>query len=280
MKKANPVRRLVATLPILGVIAGIAIAVYARFIHPFRFRVTQIVVPLPRAHANLDGLRIAFVTDTHVGPSFSADKLQPIVAALRRERPDILLLGGDFISESPRFLDSAMPMLGDMVPTARYGAFAVLGNHDVSNVRGRVAPALDEIGARLLENEAACIETDKGDLWIAGIDDAVLGKPDVEEAFREVPSDAACIALWHEPDFAEVTERYGPFLQLSGHTHGGQVRLPSLGPLALPKLGKRYPSGRYEVGDMILYVSNGIGMYRPPVRFNCPPELVIVRLIA
>lgn len=280
MKRANLVRRLVAILPMLGAIAGIAIAIHARFIHPFRFRVTQIVVPLPRAHANLDGVRIAFVTDTHVGPSFPADKLQPIVAALRRERPDILLLGGDFISESPRFLDSAIPMLGDMVPTARYGAFAVLGNHDVSNIRGRVAPALREIGVRLLENEAACIETDRGEIWIAGIDDAMLGKPDVEAAFQQVPSDAACIALWHEPDFAEVTERYGPFLQLSGHTHGGQVRLPSLGPLALPRLGQRYPAGRYEIGDMILYVSNGIGMYRPPVRFNCPPELVIVRLIA
>lgn len=280
MKYMPMIRRILAVLVTIGIGAGMIAAIVARFILPFRPRVTHLVVTLPRKHQHLDGLRAAFVTDTHVGPSFSADRLLPITEALRREKPDILLFGGDFISESPRFLASAIPALADMVSTARYGAYAVLGNHDVSNIRSRVAKPLREIGVHVLENDAACIETDRGDLWIAGVDDAMIGKANVEATFLQVPSEAACICLWHEPDYADMAERYGPFLQLSGHTHGGQVRFPILGPIALPRLGRRYASGRYQTGDMTLYVSNGIGMYRPPVRLNCPPELVFVRLIA
>ena len=280
MKSTPVVRRILAVFVVVGVLAGAITAIVARFILPFRPQITQLVVTLPRKHQHLDGLRIAFVTDTHIGPSFSADRLLPITEALRREKPDILLFGGDFISESPRFLESAIPALAEMVPTARFGAYAVLGNHDVSNIRSRVTKPLREIGVHVLENDAACIKTDRGELWIAGVDDAMIGKANVEATFLRVPSDAACICLWHEPEYADMAERYGPFLQLSGHTHGGQVRFPILGPLALPRLGRRYASGRYQIGDMTLYVSNGIGVYRPPVRLNCPPELVFVRLIS
>lgn len=86
--------------------------------------------------------------------------------------------------------------------------------------------------------------------------------------------------MWHEPDYTERAEPYGPFLLLSGHTHGGQVRLPIVGPVATPKLGQRFISGRFQFGDMTLFVSNGIGMYRPPVRFNCPPEVILFTLVA
>ncbi len=273
-------RRLAIGLAAVGTLGGVVFALVTRFFLPFRPRITQVVVSLPRAHQHLSGLCIAYVTDTHVGPAFSAERLQPVMDALRREKPDILLFGGDFISESPRFLDTATSALGKMVSSSRYGAYAVLGNHDISNVRSRVTCALREVDIQVLQNEATCIETHAGDLWIAGVDDAIMGRADVEMTFRQVPCEAACICLWHEPDHAEIAERFGPFLQLSGHTHGGQVRLPMIGPLALPLLGRRYPSGRYQVGNMTLYVSNGIGMYRPPVRLNCPPELVMVRLLA
>lgn len=280
IRKKTMSRRLAIGLAAAATLGGAVVGIVARFVLPYRPRVTHIVVTLPRKHFNLSGLRIAYVTDIHVGPAFSADKLQPIVDALHREKPDILLFGGDFISESPRFLDTATPALSEMVTSARYGAYAVLGNHDISNIRSRVTTALRDAGIHVLENKAACIETSRGDLWIAGVDDAIMGRADVESTFRDVPGEAACICLWHEPDHAETAEHFGPFLQLSGHTHGGQVRLPAIGPLALPILGKRYPSGRYQVGNMTLYVSNGIGMYRPPVRLNCPPELAIIRLLA
>ena len=280
MSERSLFRRLLAPTFAISTLAGMAVAAYARFVHPYRLRVTQLLLPLPRRHAHLDGLRIAFVSDTHIGPVFRATDLQPVINALRREKPDILLLGGDYISESPRYIDEVIPAIADMAATARFGTYAVLGNHDISNIRTRVSKPLRELGIPVLENESIRVETDRGDLWIAGVDDSLMGVPDIAAAFRDVPSDAPSIVLWHVPDDAERAAEYGPLLQLSGHTHGGQVRLPLLGPLALPKLGRTFPSGKYVLGDMVLYVGNGIGMYRPPVRLNCPPELVFVRFLA
>lgn len=273
-------RSIFVLLALAGTMLGAAVAWYARFVHPYRLRIVHEVLELPRQHAELDGLTIALVTDTHVGPHFAAADLEPVIEHLRELRPDILLFGGDYISESPRFMADAAIALSEMVKTARYGTWGILGNHDLANFRDRVVEPLREIGVHVLENEAARVATGRGELWIAGVADAMLAKPDLERTFAGIPVDAATILLWHEPDLASFAARYAPMLQLSGHTHGGQVRLPRLGAIALPRLGRRYVSGRYLVGAMPLYVSNGIGMYRPPVRLNCPPELTVIHLVA
>lgn len=273
-------KKVLAAIAAIGIIAGGVLALVARFVLPFRPRVNHQAIVLPRNHANLAGLRIAFVSDTHVGPTFTATNLRAIVADLRRERPDILLLGGDYVSQSPYFIDEIAPVIAEMTATPRFGTWAVVGNHDLSNVRSRVERMLEEAGAEVLVNRAVAVETDRGPLWLAGIDDLLLGNPDPAAAFAEVPADAACICLWHEPDAAEEAAVYAPFLMLSGHTHGGQVSLPAIGPLALPKAGKRFASGRFTIGDMTLFVSNGVGLYRPPVRLGCPPEIVMLHLVA
>lgn len=272
--------RVLAVMAGIGIVSGTVVALCARFLFPFRPRVNHQAVVLPRNHANLAGLRIAFVSDTHVGPTFTAEDLRSISRDLRREKPDILLLGGDYVSQSPYFIDEIAPEIAEMVATARFGTWAIVGNHDVSNVRSRVERMLADAGAGVLVNRAAQVETDRGPLWLVGIDDLLLGRPDLPAAFADVSADAACICLWHEPDAAEKASIYAPFIMLSGHTHGGQVRLPGLGPLALPKAGKRFPSGRFSIGDMTLFVSNGVGLYRPPVRLGCPPELVMIHLVA
>jgi predicted MPP superfamily phosphohydrolase len=271
--------RIAAFLAITGILTGIATAIWARFVAPFRLTVKQVVVQLPRRHAGLDGLTIAFVTDTHIGPHFPASALEPVARELEAAQPDIVLFGGDYISESPRFLKEAAPNLGRIGRTGRLGCWAILGNHDMANTRTRVIPAIEGAGITVLVNNAARIETGKGDLWVVGLDDGLLGKADLDAAYTGVPADAASICLWHEPDRVEESAPYGSFLQLSGHTHGGQVRLPVVGPLATPTLGENHVLGRFRAGDMELYVSAGIGMYRPPVRLGCPPELTIVRLV-
>jgi predicted MPP superfamily phosphohydrolase len=276
-------RRLGPTLlaiSLLTAVAGIAVAAVSRFVFPFRPRLVHIVVRLPRRHAGLHGTTIGFVTDTHIGPHFAATDLAPVASMLRNARPDIVLFGGDYVSESPRFLKDAAVAVGEIAATGRYGSWGIVGNHDLSNIRPRIEAALAGAGITLLTNSAACVDLPGGELWIAGIDDAILGRPDLEAAFRGIPSDAPSIALWHEPDRAERTAPFGPFLQLSGHSHGGQVRLPFLGEIAAPVLGRRFVRGRYEIGDMTLYVSSGVGMYRPPVRLNCPPEVTLVHLVA
>lgn len=279
MNKASA-KHVLAAFACVVSIATIVLGLLSRYVFPYRPRLNHVLVELPRAHGYLDGLTIGFVSDLHVGPHFTKDDAARITRMLRRAKPDIILFGGDFISESPRFLEHVQDPLQDMVATAQYGAWGVLGNHDIANIRERVAEAIEPTGIRILKNESVRIDTHLGPLWIAGIDDVLLGKSDLRATFAGVPADAPCIAIWHEPDRVEQAEPYGPILMLSGHSHGGQVKLPFLGPIAAPSLGKKYVSGRYTIGDMTLFVSNGIGMYRPPVRFNVPPELVLIHLIA
>ena len=273
-------RSLVRCVVVLGAVAGVILAIYARFVEPFRPRLSHVNVQLSRRLAHLDRLTVAFVTDTHIGPRFPAKHLEPIVAMLERLQPDLVLFGGDFISESPRYVKDIVDPVKRMAAAGRLGAIGVLGNHDISNIRARVQKPLMEAGVTFLTNEAIRIPYAESEVWIVGIDDLLLGKPDPTTAFASVPADAAAIAIWHEPDLAEYVASYGPIVQLSGHTHGGQVRVPGIGPLALPNMGRKFPVGRYEIEDMVLLVSRGIGVYRPPIRLNCPPEVMVIHFVA
>lgn len=275
----HPSLRIITIIVAMLAIVGGAVAWWSRFIHPFRTQVTHVIMPVPRRHAHLNGITIAFVADTHIGPHFRTDDLQPTIEALRKASPDILVLGGDYVSESPRFIEPSVSALEDMVATAKIGTWAILGNHDIANTRERVQHALARAGIPTLVNESVEIPTEQGSMWLTGIDDAILGSPDLQAAFRGVPADGATIALWHEPDHAEQVVPYDPVFMLSGHTHGGQVVLPAVGPIAAPRLGERYVCGRYDVDGMPLYVTSGVGMYRPPIRFNCPPEIVLITLL-
>src|SRR5690606_13974742 len=119
---------------------------------PFRLAVSQVVVQAPRRHPHLDGLTIAFITDTHIGPHFPASALTPVAERLEASPPAIVLFGGDYIAESPRFLHDATPVLARIAATARLGSWAILGNHDMANSRSRVIPALEAAGIPVLVN--------------------------------------------------------------------------------------------------------------------------------
>jgi predicted MPP superfamily phosphohydrolase len=275
----NTTKRIFAVVIGIAAAIGIAVAWWSRFVHPFQTQLVHVIMPVARKHARLDGLTIGFVSDIHIGPHFHPDALRPTIDYLRKVQPDVLIFGGDYISESPRFVDSIVDPLEDMAATARHGAWAVLGNHDVANAPARVEAALERAGIAVLVNRSAEVTTAKGPIWLVGIDDALLGAPDLARAFAGIPADAPMIAIWHEPDRASEIVPFDPLFMLSGHTHGGQVRVPGLTSVATPKLGKRFVIGRHDIEGMPLYVSPGIGMYRPPVRFNCPPEVVVITLL-
>ncbi|MDQ2683051.1 MAG: metallophosphoesterase, partial [Chloroflexota bacterium] len=220
------------------------------------------------------------ITDTHVGPFIKQDDLDRAIDMLAAESPDLILMGGDYISESPRYAPETASALGQLASTVPLGALAVMGNHDLSVSRTRIQEALAIVGLPVLRNQVSTVTWKGSQLAIAGIDETLLGNPQPAETFAQVPAGVPVIALWHEPEFAEQAAELGAFLQLSGHTHGGQIRLPGLGPVGLPIHGKRYVIGEHQVGSMRIYTSRGVGVYRPPARFNCPPEVTVVTLTA
>lgn len=269
----------IAGLVLTGIVTT-AEAYAARYVNPYRPQLTRTTFTLPPGHAGLAGLRIGFVSDTHVGPFIDEADLRRATALIAEARPDVILLGGDYVSESTRFIPAAVGPLADLVDAAPLGGFAVLGNHDLSVTRTEVQDAMAARGIAVLRNQATSVSFNGDELWIAGIDDTLVGDDQPMETFAQVPSGKAVLALWHEPEFAELAAHGGAFAQLSGHTHGGQIRLPGIGPLGLPIHGKRFVMGPNVADGMQIYTARGVGVYRPPLRFNCPPEVTIVTLIA
>jgi len=253
-------------------------AYQARYVNPYAPQLEHVSIPVPPGHEGLAGLRIGFITDTHVGPFVSPDDLARATALFGYERPDLILFGGDFVSESPRYVGSIVEVLGDLVDETPLGGIAVLGNHDMNVSATKVTAGLEAARITVLRNKAARVAFGGTTLWIAGIDDTLLGHPDPRAAFSQVPSGAAALALWHEPQFAEQAAAQGAFLQLSGHTHGGQIRIPGVGPVGLPIHGKRYVMGLNNAAGMAIYTARGVGVYRPPLRFNCSPEVTLISL--
>jgi uncharacterized protein len=194
------------------------------------------------------------------------------------EPADLLLLGGDFISDAARYMRPLLALLGERAMRFPLGAFAVLGNHDYTVGADRVARELSSCGVQVLRNGNAPVEWNGVRLWMAGMDDALLGNPSVPDAMAGIPDGSFVISLWHEGDWAEETARAGASLQLSGHSHGGQVRLPGIGSITAPEGGRRWVIGWHDVEGMPLYVSRGLGTYRPPVRFRCRPEVTRIIL--
>jgi uncharacterized protein len=265
---------------VTAALAGVAAAGHrARHDAPYRPVLERVEVRIPLSLETPPRLRIGFVADTHLGSAIRPLDVDRALGLLLSTEPDLLLFGGDYVSESPRHINEAAAVLGNVAGAPRFGSLAVLGNHDCANGAERMTAALEKRGIRVLRNECARIGDNVGELWVAGIDDALLGSPELERAFAGVPSRAGALALWHEPDWAEQAAQHNAFLQLSGHSHGGQVRLPIAGTVAAPAGGRRFVQGLNLAMGMPVYTTRGVGVYRPPVRFRCSPEVTLLTLV-
>jgi predicted MPP superfamily phosphohydrolase len=252
----------------------------ARYVYPYRPVLERVDIPLPIGADGLDGLRIAFIADTHHGPFIDEVDLDRAIGLLRDEPIDLALFGGDYISESPRYAAAAANALGRLMGQASLGGAAVLGNHDLTVSVDRVQESLAIVGIPLLRNDVTIFDYKGSQLAIAGIDETLLGEPHPHRTLQQVPAGVPALALWHEPEFAELAAAEGAFAQLSGHTHGGQIRIPGIGPVGLPVHGKRHVIGLESADGMPIYTTRGVGVYRPPARVNCPPEVTLITLRA
>ncbi len=246
---------------------------YMSRIEPQRPVLERVTLFPQRLTVALDGLRIGQISDTHLGFRYTEANLAWAVAQMRIEQPDLIVLTGDFVSTA-----SAIPRLAPLLRDlhAPLGVYAVLGNHDDWEGAGDVAAALTLCGITLLYN-TQCLHVWQGAaLRIAGIDDVWLGALDMRQTLGGLPDDVFTILLAHAPDVVTESARYGVDLQLSGHSHGGQLRLPLLGQLSAPRYGRRYIIGTHQVGPTTLYISRGSGGV--PLRLLCPPEATIITL--
>ena len=267
---------------------GIAVSADGLFYEPNHPIVVSREIGIDRLPEAWDGLRIAQLSDFHYDDHFSIVPIRKGVGMVNALQPDLILLTGDFVTVQPfasRF-GTARKAAADAEPCAGllgglrapYGVWTSLGNHDVFSDPWRIMDALHGHGIRVLRNGSFPLERQGQRLWIAGLDDALEGAPDIDKTLAGIPPGEAVVLLAHEPDFASYAAEYPVDLQLSGHSHGGQVRLPLLGAPFLPTMGRRFPMGLYHVGPLTLYTNVGIGTIRVPVRLNCPPEITLITL--
>lgn len=251
---------------------------YSVYAEPNWLSVERRDVRIPNLPPALAGLRIAHLSDLHASPETNPELIAAAVAACNRERPDLVALTGDYVSNGLGFLPDLAPLASLRAPLGVYG---VLGNHDHwSHAPSTIADALSQMGVHMLTNASARVTLRGGGLWIAGVDDVWEKKHDLAAALHGITPGDPTVLLAHEPDFADIAAQHGVRLQLSGHSHGGQVRLPFVGAPFLPPLAERYPVDLQRVagGDAWVYTSRGIGNARPAVRFSCRPEVTILRL--
>lgn len=259
-----------------------AIAADSTLIEPNRPRLIRKEIALRRWPSRLDGFTIALLSDFHYDAHFSIHPIRSAVEVVNGLRPDLIALTGDFVSV-PLFGNSSKAA-ADAEPCAQllgrlrapHGVWSVLGNHDVYSDADRVKNALHGVGISTLSNQSIVIEKDNARFWLGGVDDVLGGGADVPGTLRGIPSEEAVVLMAHEPDYADYVAGYPVDLQLSGHTHGGQVRFPFMRPLYLPALAKKYVWGLFQIRALTLYTNAGIGTVGLPVRWNCPPDITFI----
>ena len=268
----------------LAAAGGVALVADTALIEPNRPRIVREDIALRRWPARMDGFTLALLSDFHYDSYCSVHPLRSAIRMVNDLHPDLIVLTGDFVSV-PFFGDPAVGA-ADAEPCAQllrqmhapYGLVAVMGNHDFFTDPDRVTDSLRAKGINVLANQSIAIERDGGRFWLSGVDDVIGNTADLDATLRPVPADEPVILLAHEPDYADHVSRYAVDLQLSGHSHGGQVRLPFIRPLYLPSLARKYIWGLYKIGGLTLYTNPGLGTVDIPVRLNCPPEITFLTL--
>jgi predicted MPP superfamily phosphohydrolase len=272
-----------------GILGAAGLALYAGEAERHWAELTNIEIALRGLPAAFEGLRIVQLSDIHMDEFTEPFFLRHIVRRVNALNPDIVLLTGDFVSDGPlsnQFsLGAAWQCAGILKDLACPQRYAILGNHDVIVSEDEVSQALTTNGIPVLNNSYLPLERGGDKVWLAGVNDPLTGHPDPEAAvpdlIRNKPNEPV-ILMCHGPDYVDRILRHpvgrAIDLTLSGHTHGGQVRLPFAAAFTLPPMGRKYVQGHFQIGSMQLYVNRGIGTVGVPFRFACPPEITQITL--
>jgi predicted MPP superfamily phosphohydrolase len=265
--------------------AAAALALYSGEISRHELDLVPRILAVANLPSAFNGFRIAQISDIHLDEFTEPFFLERVVRHVNALDVDMVLLTGDFITHgSLTFLNgrSAAHHCAEILSTLTCPLrFACLGNHDVQVSAPLVIHSLASNGIPVLVDQHVPIDRNGSRFWLAGVNDPGTTNPRLELAVPSQP-DGPVILMAHEPDYADTVRQHprGKLVDvmLSGHTHGGQIRLPFLGALVLPPMGKHYPEGLFHLGSMQLYVNRGIGTVGIPFRLNCPPEITLFTL--
>ncbi len=284
-----PTRRKFLKMGAAGVAVGaLTVAGDGTIFEANRPRLVSIEVRLPRLADSWDGFRIAQLSDLHYDDHFSVVPLRNAINIVNGLQPDLIGVTGDFVTsrgrragravavQAAKVIEPCAQLLAQM--HARSGTLAALGNHDVDADAAYIIEALQSHDIPVLRNRSVPLEREGKRLWLCGVDDILTGKPRLDLALKDIPADEPVVLLAHEPDWADYVANHPVDLQLSGHSHGGQIRIPFLGAPYLPPLARKYPWGLRRIGGLTLYTNAGIGTIEVPTRINCPPEVTLITL--
>jgi uncharacterized protein len=256
---------------------------YANRIEPSLLDIQSLHIKHPLIPKSFNGIKMVQFSDTHLGFQYNLNQLNKLVDKINNIHPDIILFTGDLMDEPNKYTEADLisPILKKL--NAPLGKYCIYGNHDLGGYGSDLYKGImHSANFTLLQNEARPIHLKGNDyIYLIGIDDAMLGRPDIGIAMERVPKNVFTILLSHAPDLADAASHFHINWQLSGHSHGGQVKIPFVGALIIPPFAQKYPEGLYSIGDtnpLQLYVNRGLGTTRLPFRFLAKPELTIFTL--
>ena len=237
----------------------------------------RVEIPIKNLKPALEGFTIVQLSDIHLEPFTKPRLVKRAVEMSNELNPDLVVLTGDYVWHDQEAVFELTPILAGL--NARHGVYSVLGNHDLWLDVEVTKTAFAESGLPMLINEGVEINAGNGSFYLAGMDDGWSGQPDLGLSLEDAPAGVPIVLLLHEPDLVNETSLDPRIsLQLSGHTHGGQVLLPGKPPIFTPHLGKEYSQGLFQVNDTWLYTNRGLGVISVPLRYNCPPEVTLLTL--
>ena len=265
-------------LPLWLALAPFALSLYGTLFGARVLRRERVEVPVAGLPPGWHGARIVQLSDLHAGRHVTAQRLRRIARRAARLKPDVLVVTGDIVHNSPAFARQAAEAIAS-VPTAR-GTFAILGNHDFWAGADAVDRELTRAGVEVLRNRGLALRRGGDEIWLCGVDDPWSGRCDLKAALRGRPEGAATVLLSHQPNTWPLAQKAGVHLQLSGHTHGGQVAMLWLHrSLSLARLITPFVAGLYRAGTSFLYVNRGAGSVMPVFRIGARPEVTELTLV-
>ena len=267
-----------APMPVPLALAPFALAMYGALYGARVLRREKVTIPVAGLPGGWHGARIVQLSDLHAGRHITRERLRGIARRAARLKPDLLVVTGDIVHNSPAFARHAAEAIAS-IPSV-HGTFACLGNHDFWAGPDVVEGELERAGVRVLRNRGVLLDRDGHGLWLCGVDDPWSGRFDLRAALQGRPEGAATVLLSHQPNTWQRAQDLGVHLQLSGHTHGGQLALLWLHrSLSLARLITPFVAGLYRAGRSYLYVNRGAGSVMPMVRLGARPEVTELTLV-